>query len=88
MDSNPYSEFARLSLPMIFEEGAHDVGGAPKPESTITKYYIPSDFDASSTEGLPYPVRACSFSILSLYHLHFSIHLATCTRMSMFYETQ
>ena len=39
--------------------------------------------------GLPYPVGgACSFSILSLYRLYLGIHPATCTRMTMFYETQ
>ena len=38
--------------------------------------------------GLPYPVGACSFSIHSLYYLYFGIHLVTCTRMTMIYETQ
>jgi hypothetical protein len=38
--------------------------------------------------GLPYPVGARSLSILSLYCIYLGIHLATCTRMTMFYETQ
>src|SRR6267154_2802587 len=38
--------------------------------------------------GLPYPVGAWNFSILSLYCLYFSILLATCTRMTKFYEPQ
>ncbi|KAI0275507.1 hypothetical protein BGY98DRAFT_992333, partial [Russula aff. rugulosa BPL654] len=37
---------------------------------------------------LPYPVGACKFSILSLYRLYLGIHLATCTRMTTFYEAQ
>ena len=34
--------------------------------------------------GLPYPVGAYRFSILSLYRLYLSIQLATRTRMTMF----
>ncbi|KAI0276610.1 kinase-like domain-containing protein [Russula aff. rugulosa BPL654] len=88
IDSDPYSEFTWLSLPMIVEEAAPDVGGAPEPESAIAKYHTPSDFDAPSSGRSPVSCGSSQLSILSLYCIYLGIHLATCTRMTMFYETQ
>ena len=59
VDSDPYPEFTCLSLPMIVEEAAPDVGGVP--ESDIAKYYTPSDFDAPSSGRSPVSCGSLQF---------------------------